>query len=68
LENIQKGAFKNSRSLKEIDFNKVKTIEDEAFKDSGLRTLTMTDDLHRIGKSAFENVNFSDLDSLKFQT
>ena len=68
LKNIQKGSFKNSRSLKEINFNKVQTIEDEAFKDSGLRTLTMTNDLHRIGNNAFENVNFSDLDSLKFQT
>jgi len=65
LKNIQKGAFKNSRSLKEIDFNQVQTIEDEAFKDSGLRTLTMTNEFHRIGKSAFENVNFSDLDSLR---
>ena len=66
VKNVLKSAFENTSSLKEINLNKIEIIQENAFKNSGLEKIDVKN-VHRIGKSAFENVKFKELDLLEFK-
>ena len=65
LKYIDERAFEYTQKLKQIDLKNVKTINNRAFKNSGLETIDLKY-VTKISENAFENVKFTKLSSLKF--